>query len=248
MLISRTRFKKEIITEFVAPSNRRSKKVMIFCSGIPSAPCKDDVLTFWARKGYWTFFPRYRGTWESAGNFLAASPENDVLDVIESLSDSFRDYWSGQSFRVVPQSVTVIGSSFGGPAAILASRDDRVNKVICFSPVVDWKAEHKSEPLDVLYTFLCEAYGGAYRLNKRNWNKLAAGHFYNPVNHIKEIDGRKIMIFHAKDDHIVKIKPVIKFSKMTESNLVVLNKGGHLSSSRLMTPTYYRKVEKFILE
>jgi len=246
MQVCRTRFKKEVITEFIAPRNRKSRKVIIFCSGVPSAPCKDDVLEFWARKGYWTFFPRYRGTWESSGTFLADSPEQDILDLIESLSYPFKDYWGGESYQVKPQSITIIGSSFGGPAAILASRDPRVNQVICLAPVVDWKAEDKSEPLHELYTFLQEAYGNAYRLNKQSWNKLARGHFYNPVNHINELDGQKIMIFHAKDDDVVKIKPVAKFAAKVNCRFITLNKGGHLSSSMLMTKKYYQKVKQFI--
>ncbi len=248
MQICRTRFKKEIVTEFVTPSNKKSRKVMIFCSGIPSVPCKDDVLEFWAKKGYWTFFPRYRGTWESEGTFLATSLEQDILDVIDSLSSHFTDYWSGKSYQVQPKSVVVVGSSFGGPAAILASRDPRVNKSICISPVVDWQAEDKSEPLDELYVFLREAYGCAYRLNRQSWNKLAKGNFYNPARHIEEINGQKIMIFHAKDDDIVKIKPVVKFASKTGAHFIVLNKGGHLSSSMLMNNRYYRKVEKFLKE
>lgn len=246
MDICRTRFKKEIITEFVPASNKNSKKVMIFCAGVPGVPHKDEVLEFWAKKGYWTFFPRYRGTWESDGIFLAQSPEQDILDVIDCLSDNFKDYWSGQSYQITPKSITIVGSSFGGPAAILASRDPRVNKAICISPVVDWKAEDKSEPLDALYILLQEAYGAAYRLNKKIWNKLANGNFYNPINHIEEIDGQKILIFHAKDDDIVKIKPVKNFALKTKSHFIILNKGGHLSSSILMSKRYYQKVKKFM--
>lgn len=246
MSIGRTRFKKEIITEFVAPSNKKSKKVMIFCSGVPSVPCKDDVLEFWAKKGFWTFFPRYRGTWESKGTFLAQSLEYDIFDVIDSLNEPFKDFWSGLNFKVNAQSVTVIGSSFGGPAAILASMDERVDKAICLSPVVDWTAENKSEPLEELYSFLRLAYGKSYRLNKNQWNKLSRGNFYNPVHHIKEIDGSKIMIFHAQNDDIVKIKPVIKFAKKTKAHMVVFKTGGHLSSSILTKKNHSNKVTRFI--
>ncbi len=220
---------------------------MIFCSGVPGSPDKDDVLEFWAKKGHWTFFPRYRGTWESGGTFLSVSPEKDVFDVIESLSSGFEDYWSGERYQVTPKSIVVVGSSFGGPAAILASRDPRVNKAICLSPVVDWKEEDKTDPLDDLYKLIHEAYGAAYRLNKRSWNKLVRGNFYNPVKHIGEIDGRKIMIFHARDDDVVSIKPVAKFASKTGCHFVVLNKGGHLSSSLLMSKRYYRKIKQFIL-
>jgi len=220
---------------------------MIFCAGVPGAPYKDDVLDFWAKKGYWTFFPRYRGTWESGGTFLAKSLETDVLDVIEDLSKNrFKDYWGGKTYKVRPEFITVVGSSFGGPAAILASRDERVHKAICISPVVDWIEENKSDPLDQLYSFMKEAYGEAYRLHKGHWNKLLRGHFYNPVKHIEELDGRKIFILHAKDDKIVRFRPVAKFAKNTGAHLLALNRGGHLSSSMLIEKRYYHKVKAFM--
>jgi dipeptidyl aminopeptidase/acylaminoacyl peptidase len=247
MHICRTRFSKDIITEFVPPPNRSSKKVMIFCSGIPSVPAKDDVLEFWARKGFWTFFPRYRGTWESAGTFLTHSLEKDVLDVIDSLSKSFKDYWTDKRYKLDPKFIVIVGSSFGGPAAILASRDRRVNKSICISPVVDWIAENKTEPLEELYKILHDAYGPAYRLNKRNWIKLTKGNFYNPIRHLDELEGRKIMIFHARNDDIVKFKPVANFADQINCTLVALNKGGHLSSTMLTRYPHYGKVKRFLM-
>jgi len=246
MQICRTRFQKDIVTEFVAPRNRKSTKVMIFCSGVPGTPNKDEVLEFYARKGYWTFFPRYRGTWESSGEFLKDSLEKDLFDVIDSLKKSFKDTWTKSSFRVKVKDITIVGSSFGGPAAILATRDRRVRKAICISPVVDWVAENRADPLDELYAILKDGYGGAYRLNKRNWNRLAKGKFYNPVNHIKEIDGKKILIFHAKDDEIVRFKPVARFAEKINCHFVPLQKGGHLSSTMLTSYRFYWKVRKFL--
>jgi len=219
---------------------------MIFCSGVPGSPEKDDVLEFFARKGYWTFFPRYRGTWESSGMFLEHSLEEDLLDVVDSLQTGFKDIWTKRRFRVRPKQITIVGSSFGGPAAILATRDPRVNKAICISPVVDWIEENKSEPLDELYQVLKEGYGEAYRLNKRSWNRLAKGHFYNPVRHIKELDGEKIIIFHARDDDVVRFRPVAKFARQLGCQLVALKTGGHLSSSMLTRRRYYWKVLRFL--
>lgn len=245
MGVCRTRFKNQIITEFVPPKNKKSRKVMIFCAGVPGVPHKDEVLEFWASKGYWTFFPRYRGTWESGGTFLSKSPEKDVLDVISELRKSFKDYWSGQRFRVQAKSIVIVGSSFGGPAAILATRDRRVKKAVCISPVVDWIAEDKADPLSHLYTILHEGYGNAYRVSKKNWNKLKGGRFYNPVQHLSKLDPNKIMILHAKNDKVVRPKSVIKFAKDLGCNFTLLKKGGHLSSTMLMEKRYVKKLEKF---
>lgn len=246
MSICRTRFKNQIVTEFLPPKNKKSGKVMIFCGGVPGVPHKDEVMEFWSEQGYWTFFPRYRGCWESGGSFLAKSPERDVLDVIDSLNRQFKDYWSGSYYKLKAKHITIVGSSFGGPAAILASRDKRVNKVVCLSPVVDWQAEDKADPLNDLYEILRDGYGAAYRVTKTNWNKLAKGNFYNPVKHIKKLNPEKILIFHAKDDKVVRIGPVAKFAYRLGCKFVVLGKGGHLSSSMLMTKRYSSMVMKFI--
>ena len=246
MHICRTKFKKEIVTEFVPPANRRSNKVMIFCSGVPGSPSKDEVLEFYARKGFWTFFPRYRGSWESGGEFLKHSLERDLLDVIDALKYSFKDIWSKKSYRVDARHVTVVGTSFSGPAAILATRDPRVQKAVCISPVVDWNEENRSDPLDDLYGILKEGYGHAYRISKRDWDRLKTGRFYNPVNYLQEIDGKCILIFHAKDDDIVKYGPVARFAKKTGCRLVSFKKGGHLSSGLLTQHRHYWRLRRFL--
>ena len=246
MNICRTRFRRQILTEFAPPKNKTSGKVIIFASGVPGSPDKDDVLEFWAKKGYWAFFPRYRGTWESHGRFLDRSLEHDLFAVIDGMQKRFKDYWSGKSFCVNPEHITIVGTSFGGAAAILATLDKRVHKAVCMSPVVDWVAEEKNEPLQDLYKFIRQAYGGVYRINKKNWNRLAKGDFYNPLQHIDKLDPSKVMIFHAKNDQIVKYKPVEQFAKQLNCSLISFNEGGHLSSSLLMKKEHYKQVIEFL--
>lgn len=246
MNICRTRFKRQILTEFAVPKNKKSGKVMIFCAGVPGSPEKDEVLEYYAKKGYWTFFPRYRGCWESHGKFLKHSPEYDVFAVIEAMQKRFKDFWTDKSYRVKPEHITVVGSSFGGPAAILATLDPRVNKAVCISPVVDWVAEEREDTLQNLYKFIRKAFGGVYRIDKKNWNRLANGDFYNPVQHIDKLDPSKIMIFHARDDLIVKFTSVGEFSKKLKCRLVAYKSGGHLSSSLLCKPVNYKKIMQFL--
>ena len=246
MNICRTKFSKNIVTEFVPPADKKSGNVMIFCSGVPGHPDKDDVLMFWAEQGYWTFFPRYRGAWESGGTFLKQSLEHDVLDVIGALQRPFKNYWTGKTYQVIPKSITIVGSSFGGPAAILATIDPRVSRAVCISPVVDWRAENKTEPLVILYKLLRKLYPNIYRLRKKYWNKLGKENFYNPLDSITKLDPRKILIFHAQDDKIVRYKPVAKFAEILGCDPVTFKRGGHLSSSMLIQKKHSQRVKKFI--
>lgn len=246
MNICRTRFKRQILTEFLPPKDRKSGNVVILCSGVPGSPDKDDVIEYLSKKGYWVFFPRYRGTWESHGRFLDHSLEYDLLAVIDGMQKRFKDYWTGKSYCIKPQHITIIGTSFGGAAAILATLHPQVHKAVCISPVVDWVAENKSEPLQDLYKLIRQAYGGVYRINKSNWNRLATGEFYNPVTQLEKLDPKKIMIVHAKNDQIVKYKPVAQFAQNLGCLLITLTKGGHLSSSLLMERKYYKLIADFL--
>ncbi|KKT30020.1 hypothetical protein A3G55_04315 [Candidatus Giovannonibacteria bacterium RIFCSPLOWO2_12_FULL_44_25] len=245
MYALRTRFKNGIVAEFLPPK-KKSDKVIILCSGMPSVPAKTDLMEFFAKKNYWVFYPRYRGTWESGGRFLKVSPHKDILEIISQLPRGFKDLWSGKTYKIQPSKIYLLGSSFGGAAALLTSVNNRVTKVVAVSPVVDWRVKSKSEPVDWLCKFVKQAFGGAFRFSMADWNKLKNGKFYNPVSVVKKVNGKKIFIIHAKDDWVVNYKPVKKFTRETNSQLLLLKRGGHLSLSLLQKPQFYKKFKNFI--
>jgi dipeptidyl aminopeptidase/acylaminoacyl peptidase len=247
----RTRFKKEIVAEFLPPVRPRKKqKVIILCDGMPGIPRKQTLMEFLAAKGYWVFYPRYRGSWESGGKFLQRSPHLDVLDVIDELPKGVRELAFGKRFALKPDEIFVVGGSFGGAAAILASLDARVKKVIANCPVVDWEilsSEEKLETSNPSYAaYIREAFGNGYRLSNSNWRKLYGGRFYNPAAHIKEITPPKIMMFHAKDDPYVPYKSVKKFADQTGVKLNLFTHGGHLSTE-MIVQKYWVRIEKFFV-
>lgn len=248
-MIYRTRFKQQIIAEFLPPARPRKKqKVIILCDGMPSLPGKQPLMNFLAGKGYWVFYPRYRGSWESGGKFLERSPHLDVLDMIDELPRGVRELAFGKRFALKPDEIFVIGGSFGGAAAILASLDDRVKKVIANCPVVDWKilaAEERLETSNPSYAaYIRDAFGNGYRLSNSNWRKLHGGRFYNPAYHVKEIDPAKIMMFHAKDDPYVPYKSVKKFADRTGVKLNTLQRGGHVSTDYVVRK-YWGRIKEF---
>ncbi len=241
----RTRFKKEIVAEFLVPK-KHSDKVIIFCDGMPGVPNKRALLEFFVKKGYWVFHPRYRGTWESGGEFLQKSPHQDILDIIDELPKGFTSIWERVRYRVVPKKIFIIGGSFGGATALLASKDPRITKVLAISPVVDWQFPSKDEPLDQFFETVKNAFGEAYRMKQKNWNKLKTGTFYNPINHIKELDKNKIMIIHATDDTVVGSKSVEKFVKKVGCQFLLQKRGGHLSTKIILQKKYYKKIKLFL--
>jgi dipeptidyl aminopeptidase/acylaminoacyl peptidase len=245
----RARFKKEIVAEFMPPARLGKKqKVIVLCDGMPSVPHKQSLMTFLSGKGYWVFYPRYRGAWESGGEFLQESPHKDILDVISELPKGVRELAFGRRFKLSPDEIFVIGGSFGGAAAILASLDPRVKKVIANCPVVDWAilgTEEKAETSNPNYAaYIREAFGNGYRLSDKNWRKLRGGKFYNPVRHIQEIQPAKIMMFHAKDDPYVPYRTVKEFAARTGATLNTLQRGGHVGTEYIVQK-YWQRIRKF---
>lgn len=248
----RTRFKKEIVAEFLPPTQLNKKeKAIILCDGMPSIPRKQSLAEFLSQKGYWVFYPRYRGAWESDGEFLRKSPHLDILDVIDEIPNGVRDVTFGKKYHPKPEQIFVIGGSFGGAASILASLDPRVKKCIANCPVVDWKVLRKSERAETsnpnYSAYIREAFGHAYRLSGRNWQKLRRGDFYNPAHHIKDIDPSKVMMFHAWDDPYIPYKVVARFADQTGIKLKALRRGGHISTDGTVRK-YWPQIKSFFQE
>ena len=242
MQILHTFFKKEIFADFIMPA-KPSQRVVIICSGVPAVPSKKTLMEFLAKKGYWAFHIRYRGTWESKGIFLKQSPHQDVLDVVDELSKGFTELWTKQKYKINPKKILLTGSSFGGAAVIMAAQDPRVTAGVAFSPVVDWRATRPDEPHGKFVKFMQEAYDSVYHSTPALWKKLLNEQFYTPRN---DVDGTKLMIIHAKDDHIVRLKEVREFAKKTKSHFIPLRTGGHLSNSNLMRLGNWKKLKRFL--
>lgn len=245
----RTRFKNDIVVEFLPPARAcKKQRVILLCDGMPSIPKKQPTVEYLSAQGFWVIYPRWRGAWESGGQFLNVSPTRDLTDILDELPHGFRETAFGKKFRVDPDETFVIGGSFGGAAALLASLDSRVTRVVANCPVVDWRELHEEEEKETSNpsypAYVREAFGQAYRLTDRNWNRLRGGKFFNPAAHMKELDGAKILIFHAKDDPYIPWRGVREFADRVGARLRLLPRGGHLSTQTVVR-RHWREIEKF---
>lgn len=245
MHLHRALFAKEIVAEFLPPK-RPSNRVVILCDGLPSVPGKAEVVRWFSKKGYWCFNLRYRGTWESLGNFLDHDPTEDVLDLIDALPGGFRSIWTEEDFHVKPEFVAVVGASFGGTAALMASLDDRVDKAIALAPVIDWTDESEAEPMDWFGDVIRKGYAGAVHFEDSDWGRLSRGEFFQPAAHMKQFDPSKLFIVHAQDDKVVHIDPTLELLKQTGCKGKVLKRGGHLSSRVVTKWPLSSQVQKFL--
>jgi pimeloyl-ACP methyl ester carboxylesterase len=245
----RTRFQQEIVAEFLPPWRPpKTQQLIVLCDGVPSLPHKQPLAEFLAAQGFWVIYPRYRGAWESGGEFLAKSPHEDILDILDELPGEVEEIAFGRRFRLAPDKVFVIGGSFGGAAAILLSLDRRITRVVANCPVVDWQILDRCEKLESskenYAEYLRQAFGNGYRISDANWKKLHGGTFYNPWHRRNEILPSKILMFHAKDDPYVPYEGSRRFAELTGVRLKSLRRGGHISTASV-TRKYWIEIRKF---
>lgn len=242
--ISRTRFANDIVCEFAKPV-RQSKKAIILIPGLPSLPDKPKLIEYYAERGYWCFLPRLRGTWESGGRFLDASPEEDYKLVINNINKSFVDLNTRKKIKQSFSHVDVVGGSFGGTAAVLLSRLKVVRNAVALAPVVDWSVEGPDELHKDFRQYIDEAFGMAYRGSKARFRQMLNGDFYNPVEQTG-YDSKKLLIIQCRDDKVVPPQPVMQFSKEYGLSLKLHKSGGHLGLSDVIDVRYRRLINQFL--
>ncbi len=255
MYTLRTRFGKDIVAEFMPPASywRRKKgkvykdKVIILADGMPTVPSKRGLMGFLSKKGYWVFYPRYRGSWESSGVLFARSPHEDICDVYSALLHGrITELWDKEKFQIHPADLTLIGSSFGGAAALIAGGYIKVSRTIAISPLVDWTKKGKTEPVHVFAESTERSFGRAYRISKSGWKKILSGNFFNPIRYTAVLQGKKICIIHAKDDDVVAVAPVVMFARSIKATTYIDRTGGHMGLSTIMKPKHWKRVNKFL--
>src|SRR5260370_31639610 len=115
----RTRFRQQILAEFLPPTReRKTQKVVILCDGMPSIPRKQSLAEFLAGKGFWVIYPRYRGAWESGGEFLEGAPHEDLLDILHDLPIELEEGAFVRRGRVAPHPDLLLGGRSPRAAAL----------------------------------------------------------------------------------------------------------------------------------
>lgn len=234
-----------IVADFTPPK-RPSQRGIILLGGAPAMPGKARVAGFLARKGFWVFEIRFRGTWESKGSFLSHSPEEDVRLAIRAIGAGFTDVATRTRYHLDIDDWTVLGVSFGGAAAVLASRYPEVARSVALAPVIDWRARSADEPFPEFVRLLEEGFPGAYRASRGAFAKLSRGAFYSPIREAKRMDPAKLLILHRADDRVVPVEPLRRFARMTGIKPVLSRSGGHFSTSDLLDRDVFAPIARFL--
>lgn len=210
-----------IVVEYI-DSSAQSDKAIILLDGLPSVPHCKDLMYELNRKGYSVFFPRYRGTWESEGDFLSHSPVKDIEDIISFISRSDQKGFSNI------KEINIIGTSFGGGVALCLKPNDLIKNIICLSPVLDFK---QVNGIETLYDYLNQLYSGAYRFSHDNWLKLLNNEIINPSK-LDYLNPNKYFLLGGREDLEVKSVDLAKFGSSKGINVKIYN-CGHISLSKI---------------
>jgi len=234
MIIYRAKYK-NIIFEFL-PAEGESRGTIILCEGLPSAPNKKEAMVTLQGLGFDVVFPRYRGTWESGGEFLAQSPVQDIEDIVGYLASDelIKELYAGKEFGL-SKNIYAIGSSFGGTVALCLFSNDKVKKIIALSPVVDFKAQGKNGEQGIMEMarFVKEGFNQAYRFEEEDWKKLANGGLFNPPQEMEEDGVKKVFVVFDENDDSVSAESIQDYCQRNGVEYMKTEGMGHLSFSAM---------------
>ena len=227
---------KEILFEF-SPAEGENRGIIIICDGLPSVPKQKELISYFSSNGFFTVFPRYRGIWESEGEFLKESPIKDIEEIIDFIKNNkIIELHDNNEFDARNQNFYLLGSSFGGTVALSLIDNKNISKIIALSPIVDIKDHNKEKGEQDLFWlggFIRRAFGQGYRFSERNWKKMSSGDLFNPPQEIAPEKAKNILIIYDKSDSATDYKKIEKYSLRNNIKTIELKKIGHVSFSKL---------------
>lgn len=215
----------EIVSEFIHVEG--SKKAMIILEGLPSVPDEKRVLNIFANLGYSVFYPRYKGTWESDGQFLKESPVKDLEQIVDALVNGVESMMGELKF----EEITIIASSFGGSVALSIKDRPELQKILVLSPVYDYK---NMPSLESLSGFMRKMFTQAYRYEESDWDKVLSGELIDPSRELRNFPSKdKIVIFAGEKDKDIPVNKLEEFAEKQGLAFCSFKNRGHLSYSQL---------------
>jgi len=234
MIIYRSKIK-DIIFEF-SPSEE-NKGVVIVCDGLPSVPKQKEMISDFSSRGFFVIYPRYRGTWESDGEFLKESPAEDIKDVIDLIkTGKITELYADKEFEIENKNIYLMGSSFGGAVALSLAENEDVSKMVALSPVIDFSRHNNDgseQDLIWLGGFIRKAFGQGYRFSDENWQKMTKGEIFNPPQKLDKEKSEKILVLYDKSDESIKSDKIEDYCSANNIKTIEIKDIGHLSFSKI---------------
>lgn len=187
----------------------------------------DEEAVFFASKGYAVLRVNYRGSVGFGKNYFKAGAKNFSGLMLDDMADGAK--WAIKEGYADPARVYIMGTSYGGYAALMSSirHPDLYSAAVSLAAPLDLEAQIKH------YKKTKNYYGYAV------WNS-AVGNVKNEREALKEaspihnIDKLKIpyLVFHGENDEVVSVDQAESFKKALEKNgekgkVYIIRREGH---------------------
>lgn len=231
-------YAKDTFFEFII--HKKLSKAIIIFPGFPSNNNFDEIMLTLYKEGFNVFVPRYKGTFQSKGNFLKKDPINELSEFIEFLNkESTTNLWNQEEVKFRNEEIILIGNSFGANMALNVSITNNINKVVLFSPVWDFKnhnTKYKEQDLEQLTRFVKRGWNNLYRYNFDNiQHKMMTYSSCDWEKNKKLITNQKILVFHDPKDSSVSIEHSRKFERDIEQVKLIEHSSGHGINKELLS-------------
>lgn len=228
-----------LIFDIILPKKYKYNLIIIL-PGLPEYPLPKELMFKLAEEGYGVLYPRYKGTYESNGNFLNESPAEDILKLIDSLKKKkeFKELYGRTKVNIDFEKLFVLASSFGSSVALHLSKLTKdIDRFILIAPVIDFKKHgqrYEEQDLVSLKEFLIKGYPFLYRFDEKNYDRLLDGQIIpSAIENIGDYSG-EIILLHSKEDSTISIENSKEFSKKcSKIKFLEINQAGHFSVSKL---------------
>ena len=241
-------------------NSKTPKRFLVFCYGLPGKPLDENSETVkkFLKNDFVVVCPEYIGTFSSYGKFYIENTIETVLKTIKFIrKGEARELWSMQRCHWKTKDITLIGGSFGGSVALVAGAKSRgVKNIIAISSPIDWREHSKSkkeENLEELYSIIKRGWENIWRIaSKKNWQKFVSGKLdMNPVDYIKELRNKNIMLIHSQNDKVVSVqRSITLFQQLKEgrgkSELLILKNERHCSNNILAKEKVFKETSLFL--
>ena len=221
-----------IISEFLAVEN--SDTTLILLDWLPSnISCKRDVMQKLASFWFSSIAPRYKGTWESEGEFLDHNPAEDIKEIINTIRDwEFIDLYNSTTCKLPSKKIVLIWVSFWWIVALDCIDGLRNNdKCLLISPLCDMvKFSHD---LGDIRDFVKNGFWRAYNFSLGNWDNMVNGKLFMTDYSLTRNFSDKIALLYDEKDSSILESDLINFCKDTSiTNITKFSWYGHLSYSK----------------
>jgi len=239
----------DIFFEFLIHKN--PSQAIILLPGFPSSNNLDEIMRFFYSKGYNVFFPRFKGSYQSKGEFMKDNPVEDIHKFINFIKNGkAKSLWDlkYKSFKITE--FVIITGSFGCPIACgLSTKNNLISKIILINPVWDFRKhnENKDEQdLNKLIKFVKNAYLNLYRIKFSNLEyqmrkfKEIDFNFYSSKIHIP------ILVLYDPKDLTVSYKHTLNASKIIPLVTTLQHNMGHKFNKEIFE-RYWNNIHNFLI-